>query len=105
MYYRLLQLDQDGNSTITEVISAECTDEMAPPRLTIAPNPARSTLTLMHAGGSIAIYSTAGQLVGQYDAGGDTTLTIDLNHLPQGTYLVRSQSPSGHTDQRILVKL
>lgn len=92
MYYRLRQVDFDGTSNLSDVISLRIKD--LTPHLSAYPNPANQEMYVTGIGlGEFQLFSQVGQLVAHGNL--NVSNKIDLYHLPVGTYLLRVQSQVG----------
>ncbi len=110
-YYRLKQIDYDGQFEYSEVITATFEDSKA----TVSefyPNPTLNGSTTLNytatadATLSITIYSITGQLLHTENKmvnAGDNTLTFDVSNLPKGTAFVKLSDDEGSVSYRKLV--
>ncbi|WBA41479.1 beta strand repeat-containing protein [Hymenobacter canadensis] len=92
LYYRLQQLDQDGTFSYSPV-RAVALSNVAPTRLTLAPNPTTGAATLRGAAAHapVQIYDAVGRLVltATADATGTAHLVLPTGQ-PLGVYVVRT---------------
>lgn len=87
-FYRLRQVDRDGTSTLSQVLSVEATNEF-----TLYPNPAKDQLSLAgFAGGRVDIYDSLGRRMLGQNLTKDTAL--DVAQLTPGRYLLRTDTGS-----------
>ena len=86
-YYRLKQVDFDGNSTYSKVIALS---KKSKSTLKISPNPAHSDLEIsgIADGDFIEIYNNLGQLVKTITVF-DSNNKVDISDLTSGTYVVK----------------
>ena len=99
-YYRLRQVDFDGQATISTVIYIKACQNETNDQVAVFPNPALSELNIKFdnymAINSVSIYNTLGQLVAIKSIGQNKTgvqnLKIDINELPQGTYFLKIEA-------------
>ncbi len=86
-YYRLKQLDLDGNFTYSKIVLANKNDENT--NIKIYPNPLSNQLTIISNQSiirNISIYNIYGQVVKQYN--NTTDKTFDISNLQNGTYVL-----------------
>ncbi|MES2798760.1 MAG: T9SS type A sorting domain-containing protein [Bacteroidota bacterium] len=95
VYYRLNQVDFDGTSTFSKILSLD-RDEANNGIVAIYPNPADQSTTIdistsSPSGGSISIYSASGILFYQQDLEGIGVhqINLDVEEFPQGYYIVQ----------------
>ncbi|GAA4354289.1 hypothetical protein GCM10023185_15920 [Hymenobacter saemangeumensis] len=109
VYYRLQQVDTDGQTSVSPVRSVALPGELAAAKVLLYPNPATSTVTLSLAQlpdgmCQVQIFGLAGKQVRTLALPAGQTHELDINGLPAGVYLVKVQSATGTQTQR-LVKL
>lgn len=97
-YYRLLLRDAAGNMAYTKVVSA-VVQHGTGFDITIAPNPAHSSITvrsygLEKASGTINISDMTGRTLLQQQATGNSS-TVDISALSPGMYMLRYSSDAG----------
>lgn len=90
LYYRLRQVDQDGQQALSAVAVAAASSRVA---FGLYPNPAPAgpgTVTLAGSvGASVCLYTTTGQLLRQQScAGPEANTLLDTSELPAGLYRV-----------------
>nr|WP_233168827.1 T9SS type A sorting domain-containing protein [Hymenobacter sp. BT523] len=112
VYYRLRQVDYDGSSTLSSIVSvAVGKSAAAAPQLEVYPNPAadaRAVLVhcpnLPETGGVVQAYSQLGQLVGQV-AVPNAAANVALPALAPGLYHVVLRGAAGQAlaTQRLVV--
>ncbi|WAC41619.1 T9SS type A sorting domain-containing protein [Pedobacter sp. SL55] len=105
-YYRLKQIDLDGKYKFSEVKSV---NNKLDGQLAIYPNPVLGNVTVNHpeasAGTTISVYDISGRKIAQANVNkGALQTNIALAHLPQGLYLLKYQSATQATTQKILKK-
>ncbi len=91
-YYRLNQLDLDGRSTLSDIVSAEIRGEG---RWKVFPNPVSGEfLNLRYEGvlpglpaGQIRVFNAQGILIGSYPASG-AEFRLETRNLPAGMYFI-----------------
>ncbi len=93
VYYRLRQVDTNGDATYSPVRLVAFA-EAAPPALVLYPNPATATLTLDLAGlptdtYTVVVLSATGQLVSTRQLAGGQAHGLSVAALPIGLYVVR----------------
>jgi hypothetical protein len=89
IYYRLVQVDFDGNYEYSGIINSSCSlgsDE----KINIYPNPSSGSVYIpdLEMDTQIFIYNSTGQLIYQTITQ-ESQLLIDLGHLQAGTYYVK----------------
>lgn len=93
-YYRLAQVDRDGNATISKILMIHI-DKAAAVTMRVYPNPAASYLVVVGATQAITVFNTAGQrLLVQIVPSGASTTTVDLSKLQRGAYFVKAGEQS-----------
>lgn len=89
-YYRLKQVDRDGNSTISKTLTVH-TEEQQSTVVKAYPNPANGFLFVEGAGQSIAVFNTAGQRMPvRVNAISSSKTMLDLSALPVGAYFLKA---------------
>jgi hypothetical protein len=89
-FYRLAQLDRDGNATISKTLTIRI-DEALVTTIRVYPNPTASYLVVEGATQAISIFNTAGQrLLVRMVPNGEVKTTVDLSTLPRGAYFVKA---------------
>jgi hypothetical protein len=89
-YYRLKQVDRDGNATISKTLTVHI-DAAPVTTIHIYPNPAASYLVVEGATQAITIFSTSGQrMLVRVVPDGEVKTTVDLSTLPKGAYFVKT---------------
>lgn len=89
MYYRLKQIDYDGQFEYSNVVVITYSDNNTVSK--IYPNPADEVLYLHNLTGMVNIYNLMGQLV-LTDDNSDILRNIDISSLVPGIYYVRSEN-------------
>lgn len=99
-YYRLVQYDYDGESSISNVASVS--NKMS---FSLAPNPATSTVKVSGVvkGVALRIYSANGQLVKEKIASASSE-SIDISSIPAGLYILQVISKDGSVQSAKLMK-
>lgn len=106
-YYRLKQVDQNGEFTYSHIASARFTEELVDV-VTISPNPAKDIFNVMllnneDENASVAIINSLGQTVLQFDHIQSSILTIDMKDLSNGVYALQV-TQNGLTTSNKLIK-
>ena len=92
-YYRLKQLDLDGNFKYSDIVSASIKSS---DRFVLYPNPAKGKLYfLAPQTGTVLIFNASGQKV--FSKGLNHSQTIDLPDLSTGEYIIQLQKKDGST--------
>lgn len=102
-YYRLRQIDKDGKSNYSNVISLKGEKVNAITLSNLYPNPAKNKLNVMIAAPSndkvnIQISDLAGQILLQQATtvlNGDNKISVDVTTLPAGSYFIRAKGNNG----------
>lgn len=96
-YYRLKQMDYDGEYEYSSVIAVEYSKGNSDTSIDIFPNPAKDQLTLVNGKGKATIYNVLGQPVKQFiiDANQFTIQLADL--LVDGQYYIQVLKEDGTT--------
>jgi hypothetical protein len=101
-YYRLKQVDVDGNSRYSQVVSV-IIDQAG--SIKTFPNPAVNKITVEGAGvQSIEVYTIAGQKLNVPVAYGTVSHEVNTAALASGNYTLRITTASGVTNQKIVVQ-
>ena len=90
-YYRLQQVDFDGQFEYSDIVSIENrTSELGSEAfgLRLYPNPVQNTLNIENGEGQAIIYNSIGQPLRTVQIS-NTTFQIELNDLPKGVYMIR----------------
>ena len=96
-YYRLRQIDFDGNSETFNPVAVNCNDEGSHPQISFSPNPFTSELivniqNLDFNKASVAIYDVLGKIIYHKNISSDElpdkTFSINLRNLSSGIYMV-----------------
>ncbi|MFK8058370.1 MAG: carbohydrate-binding protein [Saprospiraceae bacterium] len=106
-YYRLVQQDLDGKQTYSDIVNVKLTSNKsdASGSLRVFPNPTSSSITLSVNGGldeSLRVFNIVditGAIVSQPAIDGNT---IDLSHLPTGTYYLQAEIQGEQIVKRII---
>ncbi|MBL7814077.1 MAG: T9SS type A sorting domain-containing protein [Saprospiraceae bacterium] len=81
-YYRLRQLDNDGKTALSKIISISIQGKQ---KLSIYPNPASNLLTVDGLEGDYQIFNLLGQVILR----GQAKTLIDISNLSSGSYLLK----------------
>jgi hypothetical protein len=93
-YYRLKQVDRDGNSNISKTLTVHTLTQQTT-AVKAYPNPANAFLFVEGAGQSITVFNTAGQQMPvRVNAANDSKTTLDLSSLPAGLYFLKTGNKS-----------
>ena len=112
LYYRLRQVDLDGEQTFSPILAVAVGKAAAQPALVLYPNPAPDAqavtvrcLNLPTAGGLVQIYSQMGQLIGQMSVV-EASQGLSLPALASGLYHLVLRGAGGQqlATQRLLVE-
>ncbi|WP_190242541.1 T9SS type A sorting domain-containing protein [Hymenobacter lapidiphilus] len=97
-YYRLHQLDHDGKSSYSVVVSVA-----APGEVRVYPNPVQTKLTveLPMAGGRYRILSLLGSIMMDGEVP-DSKAELDITSLPTGLYQMEITTPAGREIRKII---
>nr|WP_262905549.1 T9SS type A sorting domain-containing protein [Hymenobacter siberiensis] len=98
LYYRLRQVDLDGGSSFSPVVTVAGSGEIA--KVELYPNPAHSRISFIaEAATPYRVLNQLGQslLHGTTEAG---TASIGLEALPTGLYFLELQTAAGRTVQK-----
>ncbi len=102
-YYRLKEVEFDGVTHYSKIISAESFSKAS---LKVYPNPATAELNVAHSEESIKtvfIYNLVGQKVAQYNFEKTNIGTLDLSDLISGQYILSVYTEGGAYAERIVV--
>ena len=97
-YYRLVQVDYDGTSTVSEIVVANCIEsDVEEPEVQAYPNPFNGELTLVldnfdNRPATIEVYDMLGKLIYIQKASAPQNsyeTILNLSNLPSGAYTVR----------------
>ncbi|MBQ2351817.1 MAG: T9SS type A sorting domain-containing protein, partial [Bacteroidales bacterium] len=99
-YYRLMQVDYDGNYSVSEIIEASCSAEkLESPALTVYPSKVSEYVNIIlenfyRQDVNIEIYDMLGRLVftKSVNVEHNCQLTLDVSFLPPAMYNVRANS-------------
>jgi predicted outer membrane repeat protein len=103
-YYRLKQLDLDGQFDYSEIRSVFYDAKSA---VAIYPNPAQNDLTIALSentkGATVQLYDITGRLVVSENTN-QTLYTMDCSKYENGIYVLRILTEAGETTQKIVIK-
>ncbi len=103
-YYRLKQVDNDGKTTyfpIKDIFIGQTQE------IKIYPNPANEKVFIDvwdKQACQISIYNTTGQIIPCKTTQLDTTMEVEIQHLPKGIYLVKIANPKKTITKKIIVQ-
>lgn len=91
-YYRLKQVDEDGDCNFSKILAVECTDN-SNTELEIFPNPACDVLYLKHSGNllQLELFEASGKSLGTLSTGPK----IDLPEIKSGLYILKACFENG----------
>lgn len=107
-YYRLIQVDYSGLSTVKSLLSVRTTNEAT--TLLVFPNPAHDVLKVLlpkayEATTTTEIYNTVGQLMQTQQIAAETIQThLNIEQLPVGNYYLRLVNGNEIQSQRFIKK-
>jgi hypothetical protein len=111
--FRLRQVDRDGTTTLSDIVSVELTLDEAFALSGVYPNPVRSTgkvdVTVREAQNvSVQLYNLLGRRVAtvidrKLEANRTETIRVDFDRLPSGVYLLRVRGRSFAQTRRVSV--
>lgn len=102
-YYRLMQLDYDGASEYSEVISVNWRNKVEETSLKVYPNPVNDVLTIESSVGTLQLYDQTGKLLQQFQLG-NTISVLDANTLMAGLYSIVLIQENGTIQSTTFVK-
>lgn len=90
MYYRLKQTDFDGSFNYSPIITVNCNSNLQ--QIFIIPNPAKNEITVsnLKPGSEIIILNALGEVMMEFKNTIDPVMTMDVSHLKEGVYYIRS---------------
>lgn len=103
-YYRLAQMDQDGTTTPSDIVSIYVSGK-GTLALSIYPNPASGTTTVsgLQTGSVVSIISMDGRVVKAFTAT-STTQQVDLSGIAAGMYIVKTTVNGATVNAKFMVK-
>ena len=94
-YYRLKQVDRDGDATVSKTVTVHPDQQSAAIAAKVYPNPASSYLVVEGATQAISIFSTAGQrMIVRIVPENELKTKVDVSSLPKGAYFVKTGNKS-----------
>ncbi|WP_051664236.1 ice-binding family protein [Dyadobacter crusticola] len=105
--YRLKMMDKDGTFAYSRIRSLNME---AGNRIVLYPNPAINNLTLLNADAEhirgVQFFNTAGKLVldRAHSEVADNTSEFNINHLPNGLYIIKVSFANGTTENARIIK-
>ena len=108
LYYRLQQIDLDGQFEYSDIINVEL--GISDYELQIFPNPVQDQLNIIDGQGQATIYNVLGQPVKELtihngqSRGFGTSFTINVSDLPKGQYILHIQQENGHINVKQFIK-
>ena len=101
-YYRLLQVDFDGQNSLSDIIVVRNNNEK---EMLVYPNPSTGIVNIETENSvDVAIYSSVGQTVAQYHFEANTLNKIDLSDQPKGIYFVSYYSVDKLIVKKLMIK-
>lgn len=100
-YYRLQQVDYDGTTDYSEVITVVRASKTN--GIVAYPNPVSDLLTLENAQGTATLFNALGQPIKQFNIL-HTPFQVDLSDLPRGTYHLQLMGQDGATHSLPILK-
>ena len=90
MYYRLKQTDFDGSFKYSPIITVNCNSDLQ--QIFVIPNPAKNEITVsnLKSGSEIIILNALGEVMMEFKNTIDPVMKMDVSHLKEGVYYVRS---------------
>ena len=85
LYYRLIQVDFDGTTSLSNIVSVNCSDEFENLQNTIYPNPANDILYFSEAH-SFKIFDIYGRLLNQSEI---EQSSVNISDLKKGMYYIK----------------
>lgn len=106
IYYRLEQVDTDGNKTYSDVRSVHIEGELE--NIEVYPNPAQVGTSLMvtnvETNTDVQITSLSGQIVQSINSGNQNHVMFDTNQLGSGYYIVVANSSEGIKTKKFAIQ-
>ncbi len=104
-YYRLKQVDKDGRSKISDIVLLKGTQANVFALSNVYPNPAKSIVNIILTASAdnkadIIITDIAGKPIMRQAAqlaAGNNNLSLDVNKLPAGSYIIKTMCANGET--------
>jgi Secretion system C-terminal sorting domain len=100
-YYRLKQVDNDGNFTYSDVVLVKITGKF---KFTAYPNPASSKLTIeyneAYRSGNISLVNSDGKKVLSRNIAGFNKEVLDVSSLAAGMYIIEIKAANGEKQQQ-----
>ncbi len=100
-YYRLKQVDNDGNFTYSDVVLVKITGKF---KFTAYPNPASSKLTIefseAYRSGNISLLNSDGKKVLSRSITGFNKEALDVSNLAAGMYIIEIKAANGEKQQQ-----
>jgi hypothetical protein len=100
-YYRLEQVDNDGNFTYSDVVLVKITGKF---KFTAYPNPASNRLTIeyneAYRGGAVSLLNSDGKKVLSQSANGFNKVLLDVSNLAAVMYIVEIKAVNGEKQQQ-----
>ncbi len=101
-YYRLLQVDFDGQNSLSDIIVVRNNNEK---EMLVYPNPSTGVVNIETENSvDVSIYSSVGQTVAQYHFEANTLNKIDLSNQPKGIYFVSYYSVDKLIVKKLMIK-
>ena len=103
-FFRLKQIDKDGHAEYSPVILVKTNANNL--FITVSPNPVRNKIIIASDDNAITgvhIFSASGTLVKSIRNNNSNSLSVDMSHLPKGTYYLQIES-AGTTTKKMIIK-
>jgi hypothetical protein len=101
-YYRLKQVDFDEKFEYSNIVEITI-GKLSNPTINIYPNPVQDDLTIENGEGLVTVYNVLGQPVHQI-TNKESQITLNLNDLPQGQYILKIIKANGAIITKQFVK-
>ncbi|HOG20225.1 MAG TPA: T9SS type A sorting domain-containing protein, partial [Salinivirgaceae bacterium] len=88
LYYRLIQVDFDGTTSLSNIVSVNCSDKFENSQITIYPNPANDILYFSEAH-SFKIFDIYGRLLKQSEK---EQSSVNISDLKKGMYYIKFEN-------------
>jgi hypothetical protein len=106
-YYRLKQVDYDGQFEYSQIKFAEITADIS---IKVFPNPASNYISIQinndrnsNSKGMLVLYNTAGAIMHSDNIVGSVQKQLDVSQLPTGNYLLSYQSDEIQTTIKVII--
>jgi hypothetical protein len=102
-YYRLKQVDFDGQFEYSDIIVIHNELRIKNDELIMFPNPVQENLTIINGQGAATLYNSLGQVVQQFQIANEQ-FHMEVSALPQGIYTLQVRRGAGTVVVRQVVK-